>query len=236
MLALSFKNPRFSARVPLPLPSFDATKPGSIQPLPELLNAPGHLVILSGPSGVGKGSAKSGLFSDPVLKDDVIQIKSLKTRALRPGEADDSSDCIRITPDSFAKAIAEGKLFQYVTYNGQYYGSWLGDVKAAMQSGNVAFMEMTAEIALQAKSALKDKVTTIFMAPEKREELLERLRKRGSDDELTNQRRYAASEAELKLQDHFDEIIVSRAGQIPQSQADLKAVIAGILQKIRPGT
>jgi guanylate kinase len=210
-----------------PLPPIDLSQPGSVKLHQAIQQAPGKIIVLAGPSGVGKGTAKAGLFADPAFQD-VVLIKSYKTRQLRPGEEGADSDCKRVSEDDFQRMAQQGELFQYTNFKGNWYGTVLQDVVSAVKNHSVAFLELTAEFALQIKKVYGDKVTTIFIAPPNKTDLLTRLRERGTEDELTIQRRYQAADAELALQPYFDEVIVSENGKKQDSIDQLKALIRRI--------
>ena len=219
--------PKFG-HIPKPLPPIDLSAPGATLDDPELHAAPGHIVVLSGPSGVGKGTGKAGILSYPSLAKDLVVIKSYKTRALRPGEEGQDSDSIRVPVEQFKAMAADRQLFQFVEYAGNMYGSALNDVKDALQKGKIAFLEMTAEFALQIKKRYGNKATIIFLAPPDKHALLERLQKRNTEDELTIQRRVAHADAELALQPYFDHVVVSERGGIPKLIDDLKTIFTRI--------
>lgn len=226
--------PRFAAHTPLPLPPIDLSAPGATLDDPDLHAAPGHIVVLSGPSGVGKGTGKAGILADPILRDDVVVIPSYKTRALRPGEDGQDSDSIRVPLDQFKVMAAQRQLFQYVEYAGNMYGSALADVKNAVQKGKIAFLEMTAEFALQIKKRYGNKATIIFLAPPDKQALLERLKKRNTEDAVTIQRRVAHADAELALQPYFDHVVVSERNGIPKLIGDLTAIFKRIQSGLPP--
>lgn len=222
--------PRFAAHTPLPLPEIDLSAPGATLDDAAIHQAPGHIVVLSGPSGVGKGTGKAGILADSDIGQDVVVIKSYKTRALRPGEEGQDSDSIRVPLDQFKAMAASRQLFQFVEYAGNMYGSAVKDVRDAVEKGKIAFLEMTAEFALQIKKRYGDKATIIFLAPPDKQALLERLKKRNTEDELTIQRRVAHADAELALQPYFDHVVVSERNGIPKLIGDLKGIFKAIQQ------
>src|SRR5690348_8819161 len=83
---------------------------------PQVNSAPGRFVVVSGPSGVGKGTILGELFKDAGIKDDLEQVKSIKTRPPRPGEVG-SRDSQSVSEAEFLKLKQENKLFQWTRYD-----------------------------------------------------------------------------------------------------------------------
>ena len=89
------------------------------------LNDRGLLIVLSGPSGVGKGTVRKALFNMP--KHNLTYSVSMTTRNIRPGEVD-GKDYYFVTKDEFKKRIDEGKFLEYAEFVGNYYGTPLDKV------------------------------------------------------------------------------------------------------------
>jgi guanylate kinase len=193
---------------------------------PQINAAPGRFVLVSGPSGVGKGTILKELFKDPEMQGKLTQVTSLKTRPPRPGEVG-SPDSRSITEQEFLQLKQENKLFQWTRYDGNWYGSAIDDVMAKLNQGKVVIFEMTAEVALMMKKKFPTKVSTVFLTPPAPmfKTLRERLLKRGTNDEASIQTRLKQARSELRLRNQFDKQIVSENGKIQQAVDQLKAFI-----------
>jgi guanylate kinase len=202
---------------------------------PELLQAPGRVVLVSGPSGVGKGTLINGIFQDPEIRDQFAQVKSMKTRAPRPGELG-SADSEFVDEATFLKHKNENKLFQWAFIDGNWYGSRISEILAKVKSGKNVFFELAAPDALALKAKYPQKVTTFFIAPPapEFETLRARLVQRNTNSEESMAVRLANAVEELRLKDRFDHIIVNQTGQIPQAIAKLKTLVLQAIGRSTP--
>ncbi len=169
------------------------------------LNERGLLVVLSGPSGVGKGTVRKALFDmpDQNLKYSV----SMTTRKKRPGEVD-GKDYYFVSREEFEKRLEEGKFLEHAEFVGNYYGTPLDKVEDDLQAGNEVILEIEVEGALQVRNKVKDAVL-IFLVPPKREALYQRLRSRGTESEEVIQERIKKADREFKLAYKYDYIVVN---------------------------
>ena len=97
------------------------------------LNERGLLVVISGPSGVGKGTVRKALFDIP--KHNLTYSLSMTTRKMRPGEVD-GKDYYFVSKEEFEKKIEEGKLLEHAEFVGNYYGTPLDKVNEQLDNGN----------------------------------------------------------------------------------------------------
>ena len=135
----------------------------------------GILIVLSGPSGVGKGTVRKELFSEPGTNYEYSI--SMTTRSPREGEVD-GVDYFFKQKSEFEQLIEEGKLLEYASYVGNYYGTPIDYVNATLDSGRDVFLE----IEVQGAALVREKAPEalfIFLAPPSLSELEQRLIGRG---------------------------------------------------------
>ena len=130
----------------------------------------GRLVVVSGPSGVGKGTVLKYVTS----REDFVYSVSATTRSPREGEVD-GQNYFFISRDEFEEMIKNGQLIEYAEYNGNYYGTPRAFVEQMLSEGKNVILEIEVKGAMQVKKVMPD-ATFIFIAPESREVLEARLR------------------------------------------------------------
>jgi guanylate kinase len=168
------------------------------------LLAQGLIVVLSGPSGVGKGSVHAGLHG---LLADIVTSVSVTTRRPRPGEVEGVA--YRFVDDAgFDTMVADGALLEWAEYAGNRYGTPRQPVEDIVRSGRIALLEVEVQGALQVRAARPDALL-VFLVPPSLEELERRLRDRGTEDEATVQARLEVARSELGARDRFDHVVVN---------------------------
>ena len=169
------------------------------------LNDRGLLVVISGPSGVGKGTVRKELFNMP--EQNFVYSVSMTTRPKRPGEVD-GKDYIFVTREEFEQKIKENKFLEYAEFIGNYYGTPKDEVNKQLEIGKEVILEIDVNGASQVRSQMKDAVF-IFLVPPSREALYNRLKQRGTEsDEIIN-RRVEKANREFKLAYKYDYIVVN---------------------------
>ena len=143
------------------------------------LNHRGLLIVLSGPSGVGKGTVRKALFEMP--EQDFVYSVSMTTRAPRPGEVD-GVDYYFVSREEFERQIAAGNLLEYAEFVGNYYGTPKDKVEEQLNQGKEVILEIEVNGAFQVREKCKDAVF-IFLVPPTRRALYERLKSRGTECE-----------------------------------------------------
>lgn len=169
------------------------------------LNDRGLLVVISGPSGVGKGTVRKALFEMP--KHNLTYSVSMTTRAKRPGERD-GIDYYFVSREEFLKRVSEGKFLEHAEFVGNFYGTPLDKVNERLEDGQEVVLEIEVEGALQVKKKVPDCVM-IFIVPPGKEALYQRLRKRGTESEDVIQQRIEKANREFKLAKYYDYIVVN---------------------------
>lgn len=185
------------------------------------MTAPGKLIVLTGPSGVGKGTLVRSLL--PRHQHLFLSI-SATTRSPRPGEVD-GQDYFFKTRAEFEAMIAAQELLEWAEYAGNYYGTPLPPVTAQIEQGHSVLLEIEVVGANAVKEIYPDAVR-IFVLPPSFTVLEERLRGRGTDaDEVIAQRLHRAQE-ELALSPGFDFQIVN--DDLELAIAEIEAVIFSV--------
>lgn len=169
------------------------------------LNDRGLLIVISGPSGVGKGTVRKALFDMP--NHDLIYSVSMTTRAPRPGEVD-GVDYYFVSKEEFLKRISENKFLEWAEFVGNYYGTPLDKVEEQLENGKEVVLEIEVDGALQVREKSKDAVF-IFIVPPGKKALYERLIKRGTDTPEMIKKRMEKADREFMLAHKYDYIVVN---------------------------
>lgn len=169
------------------------------------LNERGLLVVLSGPSGVGKGTVRRALFQMP--NHDLVYSVSMTTRAPRPGEVD-GVDYYFVSKEIFLQRIKENKFLEWAEFVGNYYGTPRDKVEEQLDQGKEVVLEIEVEGALQVRKQMKDAVF-IFLVPPGKMALYERLKLRGTDTLEMIDKRMKKAESEFLLAHKYDYIVVN---------------------------
>lgn len=169
------------------------------------LDDKGLLIIISGPSGVGKGTVREALFK---MKDhDFVYSVSLTTRAPREGE-ENGKDYWFVTREEFEEAIRAGKMLEYAEFCGNYYGTPKDAVEALMAQGKEVVLEIEVQGAMQVMKKVPDAVS-VFIAPPSIPELYRRLIERGTENEIVIQERVIKASKEIGLAGSYKYIVVN---------------------------
>lgn len=165
----------------------------------------GLLIVLSGPSGVGKGTVRKAIFDHP--NTNFKYSISMTTRDARVGETD-GVDYFFKTKEEFEKLIEQDKFIEYAQYVGNYYGTPVDYVKETIDNGNDIFLEIEVQGAKQVREKFPDALF-IFLSPPGLKALHDRLIKRGTDSDEVINRRISKAKDELKLMNLYDYVVVN---------------------------
>ncbi|MCY8472794.1 guanylate kinase [Bacillus halotolerans] len=163
----------------------------------------GLLIVLSGPSGVGKGTVRQAIFSQEDTKFEYSI--SVTTRNPREGEVN-GVDYFLKTREEFEQMIANNKLLEWAEYVGNYYGTPVDYVEQTLQEGKDVFLEIEVQGALQVRNAFPEGLF-IFLAPPSLSELKNRIVTRGTETDALIENRMKAAKAEIEMMDAYDYVV-----------------------------
>ncbi|MEK5079587.1 guanylate kinase [Solibacillus sp. FSL W7-1436] len=163
----------------------------------------GLLIVLSGPSGVGKGTVRKELFSQPDTNYEYSI--SMTTRNPREGE-EDGVDYFFRTREEFEALIEQGGLLEHAEFVGNYYGTPLAYVQETLEAGRDVFLEIEVQGAAQIREKAPDALF-IFLAPPSITELEQRLVGRGTETEDVIARRIATAREEVEMMSLYDYVV-----------------------------
>lgn len=169
-----------------------------------MIEQKGILFILSGPSGVGKGTVRKALFE----KDTNLQYSiSMTTRDKRPGE-EEAVDYFYRTKEEFEELIKKNQFLEHAKYVNNYYGTPRDYVEKTLDEGKDVFLEIEVQGALQVRENFPEGVF-IFLFPPSLEELKNRIINRGTETEKSVVNRLRAAKDEIELMDAYDYVVVN---------------------------
>jgi len=166
--------------------------------------SPARLTVLSGPSGVGKGTVVKRLLHD---SPHIWQSVSVTTRSPRPGEVS-GREYSFVDDSEFDRLVAAGDLLEWAQFAGYRYGTPRAPVAAKLSAGIPALLEIDVEGARQVRRAVPDALL-VFLAPPSFDELRRRLVGRETEPPDVIVGRLAAARAELAAGEEFDVTLVN---------------------------
>jgi guanylate kinase len=164
----------------------------------------GLLVVIAGPSGVGKGTVHARVRE--ALPDSVLSV-SATTRPARPHERD-GVDYRFVDREGFEAMVTGDELLEWAEYADHLYGTPRAAVEAAVADGRTVVLDIEVQGAVQVRDR-DPEALLIFLAPPSFEELERRLRGRGTEDEEYVARRLAIAHEEVAQRDRFDVVVVN---------------------------
>ena len=180
----------------------------------------GLLIVLSGPSGVGKGTVRKAIF-DSEANDFQYSI-SMTTRKKRIGEVEGVDYYFR-EREEFEQLIASGEMLEYAEYVGNYYGTPLSYVQKTLDQGKDVFLEIEVQGAQQVKEKVPDGVF-IFLTPPDLAELRSRITGRGTDAPDIIDERMRIAREEIEMMGLYDYAVVN--DEVPLAVKRIKEIIA----------
>lgn len=164
----------------------------------------GNLIVISGPSGSGKGTVCKAMFDS--MTDLHLSI-SATTRQLRVGEKD-GVDYLFVSKSAFESMIAKEQLLEWANVYGRYYGTPVEPVLNAVNQGQDVILEIDVQGAFQVRKKFPSCVL-IFLIPPSRPALEERLRNRATDSDEEIERRLKWAESEIQKVEYYDYLVIN---------------------------
>jgi guanylate kinase len=174
----------------------------------------GILIILSGPSGVGKGTVRQFLMKDKELN--LAFSVSMTTRAPRAGEVN-GKDYFFVSKDEFKKALENDELLEHATFVDNSYGTPKKYVDSLLQEGRNVLLEIDTNGALQVMKNSRDDYVSIFLTCDSLEELEKRIRGRKSESEKVILERLEKAKKEILLEKFYQYVVLN---DVPSRAAD----------------
>lgn len=178
----------------------------------------GQLIVLSGPSGVGKSTVLQALLAQ---NDNIYFSVSATTREPRPGEQDGVHYHF-MDVDTFRKWIVNDEFLEYAEYIGNFYGTPKKYVDAAMNRGKDVILDIEVQGAIQVTSKRPD-VVRIFIAPPSWAELERRLKERGTDSDEKIEKRLLRAKVEFQTAHTYDYFVINDT--VENAVGELNAII-----------
>lgn len=163
----------------------------------------GLLIILSGPSGVGKGTIRK--YFENNRKLNLAYSTSMTTREPRNGEID-GKDYFFTTREKFQEAVRNGELLEYAEFVGNFYGTPLSEVERLRDEGKNVLLEIEVQGAKQVQKKCPEAIS-IFIIPPSMDELEKRICGRKSEPEEVIQERLAKAASEMKMVPDYKYIV-----------------------------
>jgi len=178
----------------------------------------GLLIILSGPSGVGKGTVRDRFINREELN--LTFSISMTTREKRPGEQE-GVDYYFVSRDDFEEALKNDELLEYAEFVGNYYGTPLKEVNRLRDQGKNVLLEIEVQGALQVIDKVPDALS-IFLVPPSMEELKRRIVNRRTESEDVINERLSKAAKEMELMNQYRYVICN---EDPDFAADMVSLI-----------
>ena len=186
------------------------------------------VVVLSGPSGVGKDS----VLAAALARDDrLARVVTAKTRSPRPGEVDGVHHLF-LSVAEFDDLLARGGLLEHAEVYGHYSGVPRDQVERLLGEGKTVVLRTDVQGARTLRAKIPQALLVFLTVPGV-DDLERRMRARGGDDEAAMRRRLAVAREEMAEADRFDHVIVNREGGLAAAADELLAVIDR--ERARPG-
>ena len=192
-------------------------------------SAPPLLIVLSGPSGVGKDAALSELRR---LDRPWHFAETATTRPMRPGETQ-GKPYIFMDFNAFTEQVKSGELLEYAQVYGNWYGVPKGPVREALANGLDVIVKVDVQGAATIRK-LAPETVSIFLVPASLDELKSRLRKRATETEADMELRTAIVEEEMEQMASFDYKVVNKDGGLSEAVAVIDAIITAEKRRVPP--
>jgi guanylate kinase len=183
-----------------------------------MIRAVGKVFVITGPSGVGKGTLIERLLER--IPDLELSV-SATTRPPRAGDVD-GRDYHFLTDEEFERRVEAGDFLEHATYSGHRYGTLREEVERRLEQGRSVVLEIEVQGARQVRDAMPEAVQ-IFIAPPDREALRSRLEGRGTDSAAAIERRLRTAEIELEAQGEFPHVVLN--DEVQKAASELEGLV-----------
>ena len=184
-----------------------------------MISPVGKVFVITGPSGVGKGTLIDRLLEQvPELELSI----SATTRQPRPGEVD-GRDYHFLSPEEFRRRLEAGEFLEHASYSGNHYGTLRSEVERRIEKCNSVVLEIEVQGARQVRDALGDNAVLIFIAPPDESVLRERLEGRGTDSAEDIKQRLRTAEVELGARSEFALEVVN--DEVQKASSELEKLV-----------
>ncbi|MPY67019.1 guanylate kinase [Deinococcus sp. SDU3-2] len=196
-------------------------------PTPQPRPARGLLLVITGASGVGKGTLRERWLAG----QDVFYSTSWTTREARPGERD-GVDYVFVTPEVFLNKARQRGFLEHAQFVGNHYGTPIEPIEAALARGQDVVLEIEVEGAMQVKDRLGDEAILIFIMPPSLTELRRRLTGRATETPERIEKRLARAREEIMHAHDFRYVVVN--DDLDRAVEELRAVQQAERARQRP--
>jgi|UPI0003B7453C guanylate kinase len=185
-----------------------------------------NLIVISGPSGVGKTTIIRNILQDTELKDKIMFSVSHTTREKREGEVD-GQDYFFVSEEEFKRMIEKDEFIEWAKVHGHLYGTSYKNIELAQKSGKLLILDIDVQGAEKIREKMRDSAIFIFIKPPSIEELKRRLVSRGDTKDI--ELRINNVRKELEYEAKFDLSIVNE--NLEETVAQLKKIIKNLLNE-----
>jgi guanylate kinase len=189
-------------------------------------NKRGIVLVISGPSGSGKGSILSKIKEEDKK---IVYSVSATTRLPRENEIDGFHYHFK-TIEEFEKMIKNGEFIEWVNFCGNYYGTPLKQIKDSIDDGNDILLELEVEGAMKIKESIPESVL-VFVMPPSYDELKSRISNRGTESKDSLKMRMESALNEIRVAKDYDYVIIN--DEIDEATKSLEALLLAEKSKIK---
>ncbi len=172
----------------------------------DCMKVKGSIVVVSGPSGSGKTSLARAVCEE--MGDKAYFSISTTTRAKREGEVD-GVDYFFVSKEEFLKDIEDGYFLEWAEVHGNFYGTSKKQINEALNQGKIVFLDIDVQGHEAVRKAYPDIVTSVFVTTKDKNTLIERLQKRGTENEESIEVRMINALHEMKKIPEYDFLLIN---------------------------